>query len=262
MVDGRPVASLTALRPPCAPRYPGAMKPRRRPTAARRNPSRPRAVTLPESHNDCRLVSRPLSLVTPDGVIPLAKIGKGMFATVYREVGGAGRVFSVVAEGVFDKEIAADAHGEDPRNPHLPRIVRFGMTTDDRIIYEMPFYRAPFRAADASPASRRAFTILRKCIASAPGPGLHERGYDVASRKLECIVAASASLPPKLVEAVQALHDTSTNYDDQYDFEFVPRNVATDEHGNLVLLDVLYNLDKVVRRGARQPRLTLRMGGW
>lgn len=227
------------------------------PQSLRRHPRyNPRPLagpTLPRSHNDCFLRTRPLVLVSPDGVIPLEKIDKGMFATVYRETMGKQRVFSIVDEGIHDKEIAAMVHEGDPRNPHLPRVERFGMLTDDRSIFTMPFYTAPYRVANANPASRAAFTALRKCIGSiypeidARTGRLAERGYEIAARKLACIEEAGAKIPPKLVDAVRELHEMSANYDDQYDFEFSPRNVATDDQGNLVLLDVLFNRDNVRR---------------
>ena len=218
----------------------------------RRNPRAPAGPTLPQSHNDCVLRTRPLSLVSPDGVIPLAKIGQGMFAAVYRETTGQQRVFSIVDEGVYDKEVAAMTYEGDSRNPHLPRVERFGMLTDNRTVFTMPFYTVPYRATNANPASRAAFTALRKCIGSIfpkydGRTGQRERGYETAQRKLACIEEAGAKIPPKLVDAVRGLREMSTNYDDQYDFEFSPRNVATDEQGNLVLLDVLFNRDNVDR---------------
>lgn len=219
----------------------------------RRNPRAPAGPTLPQSHNDCVLRTRPLSLVSPDGVIPLAKIGQGMFAAVYRETTGQQRVFAIVDEGVYDKEVAVMAHEDDPRNPHLPRVERFGMLTDNRSIFTMPFYTVPYRVANANPASRAAFTALRTCINSifprhdARTGRQTERGYETASRKLACIEEAGAKIPPKLVDAVRGLHEMSKNYGDQYDFEFSPRNVATDDQGKLVLLDVLFNRDNVDR---------------
>lgn len=229
----------------------------------RHNPRPAAGPELPRSHNDCFLRTRPLALVSPDGVIPLEKIGQGMFAAVYRETMGKQRVFSIVDEGVFDKEIAAMVYEGDSRNPHLPRVERFGMLTDGRTVFTMPFYTAPYRVANANPASRAAFTALRKCIGSiypkidARTGRSAERGYEVAARKLACIEEAGAKIPPKLVDAIRGLHEMSMNYDDQYDFEFSPRNVATDDQGNLVLLDVLFNRDHVDRvRKAKARKAT------
>lgn len=213
------------------------------------------AASLPASYHDCRLISRPLGIATPDGVIPVEKIGKGTFSTVYREIDGARRVFSVVAENVSDEEIAQMAHGSDPNNPHLPRVDRIGTLTDGRSIYEMPFYHTPFRAARANTASRAAYSALQKCINSVMPEyrvGREERGYNIALRKIECIEMTSAKIPIRLVDAVRGLFENSTNYSDQYDFEFSPRNTATDDEGNLVLLDVICDRDQLFgRRGRR-----------
>jgi hypothetical protein len=43
------------------------------------------------------------------------------------------------------------------------------------------------------------------------------------------------------------LIDTASNYSAEYVFEFSPRNLATDE-GRLVLLDVLYDREALVRQ--------------
>ena len=203
---------------------------------------------LPSDYSDCVLRARPPAILTPDGVVSVERIGKGVFATVYREIGGQQRVFSLVAEGVHDKEILATTYADDPSNPHLPRVTRYGTLTDGRSIYEMPFYGVPFRSTNANASARAAFSVLRRCIHRDAGGGSDERGYEVATRKMECIEKAAAQLPPRLVEAIRALHDNSTNYGDQYDLEISPRNVATDAQGNLVLLDVLFDRDKAWER--------------
>lgn len=236
--------------------------PRRYTPPARRNPRAPSAPALPQSYNDCYLRTRPLALVSPGGVIPLTKIGKGMFATVYRETTGKQRVFSVVDAGVYDKEIAAMAHENEPRNPHLPRVTTFGILTDDRRVYEMPFYDVPFRVVNASPEARSAFTALRKCIGGIYPTSIYDRGYDIAGRKMECIEAASGRIPPKLADALRQLYDTSADYGDEYDFEFSPRNVATDDRGNLVLLDVLFSRENVRRKREASRREAQPLRRW
>ena len=48
--------------------------------------------------------------------------------------------------------------------------------------------------------------------------------------------------------------DTAANYSDDYVFEFSPRNLATDDAGNLVLLDPLFDREKLQAKRQRERR--------
>ena len=192
-------------------------------------------------------------LLTPDGPLRMDKIGQGAFATVYREAIGEpdrmapGRVIAVVAEGVWDKQIAADAHKLLPDNPHLPAVERLGTLTDGRTVYAMPFYQTPYRSTLAHPRDRASFRAIEACAGSlAPRRG--ESGFDAMNRGIACM--ESAKVDPQIVEAVEVLVALSPEYSDQYDMEFSPRNAATDAQGNLILLDLLFD-----RRAVRRKRV-------
>ena len=121
-------------------------------TSLRRNPS----------YDDMRFARGVLQ--TPEGPIKLKKIGKGAFSTAYVEVredapaegragpagGRAGpkpRVFVFSGFEVVDKELLAMAHDDAPKNPHLPRVERFGHT-HDKAVFVMPLYKSPLRKDD------------------------------------------------------------------------------------------------------------------
>jgi hypothetical protein len=63
-----------------------------------------------------------------------------------------------------------------------------------------------------------------------------------------------------VLDALRVLIDTAANYGAEYVFEFSPRNLATDEAGNLVLLDVLYDRERLTQ--LRRAAATRRGGGW
>jgi len=202
-------------------------------------PSRPASShELPRSWNDL-VLTRDSRLITPKGIIPLEKIGKGLFSVVYREKERAGRVFAMTHKDSFDKEVAAAAHDGYPDNPHLPAVEQLGMLTDERRVYVMPHYATPFRMGNANKASAKAYTELRKCIVNHlgfQGDSLYEKNL----QKLEC--AKEANVEPAVLEALEALISTSADYgSDEFAIEFSPRNTATDANGNLVLLDLFYN---------------------
>jgi hypothetical protein len=205
-------------------------------------------------------------LYSPEGNIRVKQIGKGSFTTAYVTTEApTPRVFLVASDEVVDKEILASAHDAAPTNPHLPRVEKFGYTTGDQTIYVMPLYRAPLRKAD-SPEGWRDFSILKKCreqawsevSKSARGLGaMTHRGYDVNEATLAC--AEASGVRPAVLEALRALVDTASNYGASQVFEFAARNLATDADGNLVLLDPLFDMERLERQ---RREATKKRGGW
>ena len=205
---------------------------------------------------DDMVLTRRGELLTPDGPIPLKPIGKGMFSKIYRQDtpdanGHLGRVVAIVGEGVWDKEIMADAHEAAPDNPHLPAVERLGMLSDGRRVYVMPHYAAPYRKGNAKASDHKAFQAIRKCV-SETWSGLSDQPHHV----LDCI--REAGIDHAIVDAVEVLADTASNYGDSYKVEFSPSNTATDKDGNLVLLDLLFDRD-AVRKSFQQKR---KKAGW
>jgi hypothetical protein len=206
---------------------------------------------LPDTFDDLSLADRGGTLLTPDGTIPIKKIGKGMFATVYQNLSRPDRVLAFVSEGAYEKEILRDAHRSLPENPHIPAVEHFGTLVDGRSVYEMPFYTAPYRKGNAKPADHKAFNTIRKCVSSIYGKSKESR-YELTGRKLACI--EEAGIPASIFEALTELRDASANYGDTFDMEFSPRNVATDKDGNIVLLDLLFDSDVLRKRRQQAAR--------
>jgi hypothetical protein len=202
---------------------------------------------------------RGTALRTPDGDVEVERIGKGAFSTVYREVGGAGRVFAVSADETPDKEIVSFAHDALPENPHIPAIEKFGHTADGKTVYAMPHYRAPLRKGD-SPDGWRDYVKLKKChdetFEEARRKNYHatpyDLGYPVSFATVEC--AKESQVSSAVTEAVERLMNEASSYGATYGFEFPPKNLATDDHGNLVLLDVLFDLEAMARQRAAKQK--------
>lgn len=194
----------------------------------------------------------------------LSRIGRGKFTTAYliqTNLNHAldpdvGKVILLTMSGCNDKELlwmAANDHVNDElprsssnRNPHLPEITRLGMMVapDDRTVTMMPHYKAPLRKADSAQAWKD-LTWLKRAWAEI----LNARTFTTGSPKkfgsdfTYALVQRLAAEQPKseLVAALTSLHDHACNYGHDYFFEFSPRNLATDEQGNLILLDVIYD---------------------
>jgi len=189
-------------------------------------------------------------LYTPDGALPVKKIGKGMFADVYREETGRRRVFVFADDDVYDKEILCMAHNDLPHNPHIPATEKFGSTRDKQV-YVMQFYNAPLRKGNTKPADWGAYLDVKGCVdrSSRGHPG-YTRNQEIS----ECI--KGQFVRESLVEAFESLVYWAANYDESYAIEFSPRNLASDSAGNLVLLDILYNQEAVHRKRAQPRRAT------
>jgi hypothetical protein len=204
-------------------------------------------------------------LATPAGGIPVKRIGKGAFAEVYREQVSPGRVFAFTDDDVYDKEIAALVRGQQPDNPHVPAVEKFGHTRD-KTVYAMPYYKSPLRKGD-SPRGWEDFKKLEGCAEAARPRAYRDdrRGYEISNEVVDC--AKESSVSPAVVEALEGLNDWAQNHSDQYVFEFSPQNLAADENGNLVLLDVLFERDNLARarrkaQEAREKRERAVRGRW
>lgn len=201
-------------------------------------------------------------LHTPDGPIELKPLGKGQFTRAFTRVDQPNRVILISDEGAYEKEALALAHEEDPRNPHIPAVVKLGSTVDDRTVYEMPKYKAPLRKAD-SPEGWRDYMALKKCREAAFDELRQRRGYGWAwwhdgyainDATVDC---GEGKVREPVLDALRTIKDNVANYGATYTSEFAPRNLATDDAGNLVLLDIMFDGEAMQKRlrGGRHERL-------
>lgn len=190
------------------------------------------------------------------GPIKIKKLGAGAFATAYLTTEATPPVVYVLTpDDVYDKELLAMARDAEPGNPHLPQVEKVG-ETHDQFVYAMPLYRTPFRKTD-SPSGWKDYAILKTCREDAyehwdPRRLVGKRGYRINEETVACAEAAGVS--PSTLEALRILVDTAANYSDEYVFEFSPRNLATDDAGNLVLLDPLFDREKLQAKRQRERR--------
>jgi hypothetical protein len=188
--------------------------------------------------------------------IKIKKLGAGAFATAYLTTEVTPPVVYVFTpDDVYDKELLAMARDAEPQNPHLPRVEKVGETRD-QTIYAMPLYRTPLRKADSA-SGWQDYAILKHCR---EGAYAHwdargrtgKRGYRINEETVAC--AERAGVSPSTLEALRILVDTAANYSDDYVFEFSPRNLGTDDAGALVLLDPLYDREKLQAKQQRERR--------
>jgi hypothetical protein len=202
-------------------------------------------------------------LITPDEKIRIREIGRGLFSRAYIEEFPATespRVFLRTDSDADDKELLVAAKRRHPRNPHLPSTKFVGYGEDSRF-YVMPYYNAPLRKS-ASPVAWEQYQIMKACFkerspwahppepimslkdafSRPPGPD----GIEINEKVYKC--AKKNRLAAPVLEALGALIDAARDIAPDYTLEFYPRNLATDDEGNIVLLDVMFNPANVATR--------------
>ena len=199
--------------------------------------------------------------------IKIKKLGAGAFATAYVTTEATPPVVYVFTpEDVFDKELLAMARDAEPQNPHLPKVEKVGETRD-QFIYAMPLYRTPLKKSDSA-SGWKDYAILKTCRKDAyehwdPRRLVGKRGYQINEETVAC--ADRAGVSASTLEALRILVDTAANYSDEYVFEFSPRNLGTDDAGALVLLDPLFDREKLQakrQRDRRKAEQAFRGRGW
>jgi len=197
--------------------------------------------------------------------IKVKKLGAGAFATAYVTTDMTPPVVYVFTpDDVYDKELLGMAWGVEPQNPHLPKVERVGETRD-QFIYAMPLYRAPLRKGD-SPEGWRDYLVLKKCheeswedarrtARTRSGvmlPDMTHRGYEINEATVAC--AERSGVGASTLDALRVLVDAASNYGSSFVFEFTPRNLASDEAGNMVLLDPLFDQERLRLKRQRERK--------
>jgi hypothetical protein len=196
--------------------------------------------------------------------VPIKYKARGMFAKIYFRADGVPEVFAIVEHDTdYSKEIIARIWEEDGGSKYLPEIIREGALPNSSLVYRMPVYKTPLRKTD-NPTAWRDFAKLKQCAETANRQlaGSKQRdqsGYEANNAIIEC-AADDPRFNRELLATLENLRDEAANYGSSYQFEFAPRNMATDRDGHLILLDVLFDLEAAQRkrvesseRKARRP---------
>lgn len=186
----------------------------------------------------------------------LRPFGRGSFATVYEDVAVPDRVWITLPFGTKEEDpgkLILLTLLEKLDNPYLPYLREVGRTPDHRV-FVAPKVRAPLRKAECT---KRAWAEARALQACAKGAFLAIRrrneidwAFDRGTRMREAFMACAEADPviaasPHLLEALQDLHGEAYNHGSNLFFEFPLRNLASTKDGHLVLLDVLFDQDRL-----------------
>jgi len=148
----------------------------------------------------------------------------------------------------------AETHSE---NVHVPKIELLGyarLDGKDVTVFRQPKYR-PY---DHSNEDGKKLLRVDKALRKIPFP---DNFYDCHPLRMNhggngfVDHCRKAGVGETVLEALEDLEDWACNYGAQITWEFCPRNLAADEQGNLILLDVLFDPEELLKiRRARAKK--------
>jgi len=184
---------------------------------------------------------------------PCEYLGKGHFSTCWKSTNTIGErvVFTLTNSEDYGKEILArtiNASDLDKRK-HLPVVKREG-DLNDKTVYKMPLYSkltAKHKMAWAQAKMLR--TLFDQVRREFLNNCNHEYEHLYRYRSIEiCQEFVNQLVPGQLADALQALLDTMCDYGSSMLFEFPTRNLCVDSEGRLILLDIIFDTEKVRRK--------------
>lgn len=173
-------------------------------------------------------------------------MGSGRFTTVYR-VGSDVLLYTFYND--FSKSILAHAyreHGKD--NPHLPQISRIGQLRYEGRevnVYQAKYYNKVIRKR-LSPTNAKIVNILQDAHDDACHlyPNNIVRNYK--GHDFNQVILDAKGLPTSMRRALEYLAQVSLDWGDHYIFDnFHIRNMGLDTRSRLVLIDPMFDMDKV-----------------
>ena len=198
-------------------------------------------------------------LTSPSGhTLQVKKIRQGSFSRVYEIASDPENMLVNTRDDVYEKEILSGIHTEqlslspDEVNPHIPQVREIGYAKNGKL-YIMKKYKMPLRKSDSEDWSD--YLSVRKCWLEAQdivrnrynkrGVKIqyYHLGNEIFNETVDCAIKNNVKV--SIVEALEMLRDQASMYGSEYGFEISPRNVGTDEYGNLVLVDVLFNMKEM-----------------
>jgi hypothetical protein len=195
-------------------------------------------------------------LKSPSGErISVRKIRQGSFSKVYEINNDPYNILVNTKGGISDKEILSGIYEDelslspDDRNPHLPQVREIGFAQDGRF-YVMKKYKMPLRKGDTEDWSD--YLSIKRCWVEAQSlvynrnsnrkykTEYYNLGGEILNEVVNC--AIKNNIKQSLIEALESLKNSASAYGGEYGFEISPRNVGSDEYGNLVLVDVIFDM--------------------
>jgi len=177
--------------------------------------------------------------ITVDGTTaPMAFLGRGFFTTAWKDLEGS---VTLISSDPLKEALALFA---DQSLPHVPKIERLECDRPDGSqAYRMPYYE---RLTAKHKEAWRIYRGLEKAWTSMACKPPHEPrlAIDKSEKILDDLIVA-AEVPASVTGALRSMLDAASNYGSGIALEFAPRNLAVDSEGNLILLDVMFDAERI-----------------
>jgi len=163
-------------------------------------------------------------------------LGRGMFATCYQVDDKVYSFLKYPDRGEVDYSKDAIYEWADSDNRHIPDFRRMGYVSNDtQILYTSSLYES---LTSKHVNAWNDYKIINRVWRDSFN--LHDRfEYDFNQRVIDNL---HGLVSVELIEGLQSINDACRNYGDYYRFEFPKRNLKVDSNGNLILLDVIFNV--------------------
>lgn len=167
-------------------------------------------------------------------------IGRGSFATCYRV---DSMVYSYVNHGRVESDYSKEAISEfaSDDNIHIPQIKKLGdyeTGLNSGILYSMPFYE---KLTASHVTAWKQYNTLKSAWNKNNVYG-SKGNLSWYEWNVKLIESLRGNISESIIEALESINDACSNYGLDYRFEFPKQNLKVDSNGNLILLDVIFNV--------------------
>jgi len=182
-----------------------------------------------------------------DGIkTPMAFLGKGFFTAAWKD----GESVVLISSDPLKEALALFA---DQSLPHVPKIERLECDRrDGSQAYRMPLYTR-LSAAKHKDAWKIYKALEKAWTAVAYKPPYDSRLAIDKSEKILDDLIVSGAVPVSVTDALREMLDAASNYGQGIALEFAPRNLAVDSNGQLILLDVMFDAERLSERQPMKP---------
>lgn len=182
------------------------------------------------------------------------KGSSGSFTTLYKfkdvERGNKSRCIIKTTDPLREIYLKATCYGKC-NNKHIPKYYDRAVTDDGHTLYEMELYK-PIRVKELNKTGLKNYRALMK---------LENTRANLDRRHWKTTTAFDTwlrnnlhkyGLTPLVYDAIMWLWDTACDYTDRPMLEFPRRNLAMDNRGNLILLDIMFCRDTLEEMWRRE----------
>lgn len=178
-------------------------------------------------------------------------IGRGRFTTAFR---AKRSVYLYTFHDDFSKSILAHTFRQYGTNPHLPEIERIGRMKwkgQQCNVYKARYYKPITTETGLTRANREIINTLQELHEAACTEFKGDIVKTYQSSEFNQFITqgdGSMRLPYAIRAALEALAEVALDWGDHYIFDsFKLRNLALDGKGQLIMIDPLFDFDKIMQ---------------